>query len=124
MKKNKLSKHQLLKFMIQRVSTLGSINVSEVSIHKSFSLLGVSSLDGIQFIDDLNKLMSKEPSKIGAVVWAGTGSVGPSINELSYWMPNVGLGLRYELQPRLNLRLDYGIGYNSTGFYFNFSEAF
>jgi len=78
----------------------------------------------VEYRHRFDKINSNEPSKVGAVVWAGTGSVSSTLNEFSYWMPNLGIGLRYELQPRLNLRLDYGIGYNTTGFYFNFSEAF
>jgi hypothetical protein len=36
----------------------------------------------------------------------------------------VGLGYRFELQPRSNVRIDIGFGRNSSGIYFNFTEAF
>jgi hypothetical protein len=70
------------------------------------------------------KIKSSEWSKMGGVVWVGIGSVSPTWNNYTYWLPNAGIGFRYELQPRLNLRIDFGVGYNSTGFYFNFNEAF
>lgn len=60
----------------------------------------------------------------GFVVWAGTGSVAGSIGELTHWLPNAGLGLRFEVVKRMNLRIDYGFGKDSKGFYFSFNEAF
>ncbi len=35
-----------------------------------------------------------------------------------------GVGYRYELQPRMNIRLDLGMGRHGSAFYFNFTEAF
>jgi hypothetical protein len=70
-------------------------------------------------------------SRHGVVTWAGSGWVydlqepefslpeGP--NRL---LPNLGIGYRLEVQPRLNMRLDFGLGRNTTGFYFNVVEAF
>jgi hypothetical protein len=60
----------------------------------------------------------------GFVVWAGTGSIAESMGELADWLPNAGVGLRIEVVKRMNLRIDYGIGKNSKGFYFSFNEAF
>jgi hypothetical protein len=70
-------------------------------------------------------------SRHGLVSWAGaggiydlesSGSVGSSsTNRL---LPNVGIGYRLEVQPRLNMRLDFGFGRETTGFYFNIVEAF
>lgn len=60
----------------------------------------------------------------GVVVWGGTGSVAKTIDELTYWLPNAGIGFRLELQKRMNLRIDYGVGVNSSAFYFSFNEAF
>jgi hypothetical protein len=37
---------------------------------------------------------------------------------------NGGVGLRFEIQKRMNLRIDYGIGAGSSAFYFSFNEAF
>lgn len=69
-----------------------------------------------------------ELSKHGAVVWAATGSVfGANKDEdgtSMTWLPNLGVGYRLELQPRMNLRLDIGMANGATGIYFNFNEAF
>ena len=66
-------------------------------------------------------------SKHGAVAWVGTGTVWDFDNVDSQnmeWLPNFGVGYRLELQPRMNLRLDVGIGQESSGIYFNFNESF
>ena len=60
----------------------------------------------------------------GFVVWAGTGSVGKDYGNLIHWLPNGGLGLRFEIQERMNVRIDYGRGVDSSAFYINFTEAF
>ncbi len=60
----------------------------------------------------------------GFAVWAGTGSVGHDYGSLEHWLPNVGAGLRFEIQERMNLRIDYGIGLESSAFYISFNEAF
>ncbi|MCK4677518.1 MAG: hypothetical protein KAT48_05245 [Bacteroidales bacterium] len=60
----------------------------------------------------------------GFVVWAGTGSVAPKLNQMKNWLPNAGVGLRFELQERMNIRIDYGVGKESSAFYFSFNEAF
>lgn len=41
-------------------------------------------------------------------------------------LPNYGVGLRIEVQPRMNVRLDLGKNTvnNQTLFYFNMTEAF
>ncbi|SMO52079.1 Surface antigen [Solitalea koreensis] len=67
---------------------------------------------------------TNKPGKCGMVGWLGTGSIGQDPAEFKNWLPNGGLGFRYEVQPRMNLRLDYGLGRGSSGFYFNFNEAF
>jgi len=63
-------------------------------------------------------------SKHGLVVWAGTGSLAESMDKWNQWLPNYGLGYRFEVQPSINARLDFGFGLQSTGFYINFNEAF
>ncbi len=60
----------------------------------------------------------------GLVGWVGAGSVAPNAGEMEHWLPNAGIGYRIEVQPRMTLRLDYGIGKDVSGFYFNFNEAF
>jgi hypothetical protein len=70
----------------------------------------------------LNKERVK--GKHGIVTWLGTGSIAQNFGTLSDWLLNAGIGYRFELQPRMNLRIDFGFGKNSSGLYFNFSEAF
>ncbi|EDM3692328.1 hypothetical protein CSM81_22725 [Salmonella enterica subsp. enterica serovar Infantis] len=62
----------------------------------------------------------------GIVGWAGTGTMSPSLHQLdrSRWLPSVGVGYRFEFKPRMNIRLDYGVGKGSSGFYFQVGEAF
>ncbi|MBD80017.1 MAG: hypothetical protein CL840_13980 [Crocinitomicaceae bacterium] len=66
-------------------------------------------------------------SKHAAVVWLGSGTVFNdqeiTDNDLK-WLPNLGVGYRLEVQPRMNIRLDFGIGRESSGIYFNFNQAF
>jgi len=63
-------------------------------------------------------------SRWGFVVWVGAGSVAPKIIELSHWLPNGGLGARFEIHDRMNIRVDGGIGKKEHGFYITFKEAF
>ncbi|HUK21824.1 MAG TPA: BamA/TamA family outer membrane protein [Gemmatimonadales bacterium] len=63
-------------------------------------------------------------SRHGFVVWTGGGSLGPQIQHLEGFLPNAGVGYRFELQPRSNIRMDAGFGKRSWGVYFNFTEAF
>ena len=63
-------------------------------------------------------------SRFGVVGWAGSGSVAPGFFEHRDWIPNYGLGIRFEVQPRMNARIDFGWGDDSSLFYINFNEAF
>ncbi len=62
----------------------------------------------------------------GIVGWIGTGTLGdsPSLWKAKHWLPSVGVGYRFEFKPRMNIRLDFGVGQDSTGFYFQVGEAF
>jgi hypothetical protein len=63
-------------------------------------------------------------SRHGVVVWGGLGFVGDNFLEAPL-LPNLGVGYRFEVQPRMNLRVDFGFGaFDSFGFYVNFLEAF
>ncbi|UTW64100.1 BamA/TamA family outer membrane protein [bacterium SCSIO 12741] len=69
----------------------------------------------------------QELTKHSAVAWLGSGTVfdGDELdNNNLKWLPNLGVGYRFEVQPRMNIRLDYGIGIESSGIYFNFNQAF
>lgn len=67
---------------------------------------------------------NKEMSPHGIVLFAGVGTIGQNISNLTGSLPCFGLGYRFEVQPRMNLRIDYGFGFESQGFYFNFNEAY
>lgn len=41
-----------------------------------------------------------------------------------HWLPSVGIGYRFEFKPRMNVRLDFGVGKESTGFYFKWVRHF
>ena len=71
-----------------------------------------------------NPFNKNELSRHGLVAWGGIGSVGKGIGCFDYWLPNYGFGYRFEVQPRMNLRLDVGFGNDSMGVYVNFNEAF
>jgi outer membrane protein assembly factor BamA len=61
----------------------------------------------------------------GWVAWAGLGFIGEDLEDLGgHELPNAGLGWRWELQPRRNLRMDIGVGRDDAGFYLSMNEAF
>lgn len=62
----------------------------------------------------------------GIVSWIGVGTLSDSPSKLgsNHWLPTVGIGYRFEFKPRMNIRLDFGVGRNSIGFYFQVGEAF
>jgi hypothetical protein len=60
----------------------------------------------------------------GFALWSGVGTVAENYGKIKYWIPNAGVGLRFELQDRMNIRIDYGFGIESSAFYISFTEAF
>lgn len=71
-----------------------------------------------------------KPSRWGFVSWAGAGAIGPDFSSALFKraIPDFGIGLRFEVQPRLNARVDFGFAPSRNGnhnaTYFNFLEAF
>ena len=64
-------------------------------------------------------------SKFGAVAWVGTGTLGNTPADWDTWKLNYGVGLRIQLQPRKNFRLDIGRDPGQKwGVYMNMTEAF
>lgn len=63
----------------------------------------------------------------GIVLWGGCGTVwgkGSNFNMRNF-LPNFGIGYRWEFKKRMNVRLDYGFGKNGqSGFLFSINEAF
>ncbi|MBA7589263.1 hypothetical protein ES708_31344 [subsurface metagenome] len=63
-------------------------------------------------------------SRHGIVYWIGAGTVYDSTKDFNNGILNTGIGYRYELQPRMNLRIDVGFATESMGVYLSFTEAF
>nr|WP_321451737.1 BamA/TamA family outer membrane protein [uncultured Carboxylicivirga sp.] len=70
--------------------------------------------------------MRKLLSRFGFATWGGIGSVSDKFVDVNNLLPNFGAGLRIEVQPRMNFRVDVGRDplNNQTLFYFNMTEAF
>ncbi|MDE6045808.1 MAG: BamA/TamA family outer membrane protein, partial [Alistipes sp.] len=66
--------------------------------------------------------------RIGCTLWGGAGNVFSDRRgdgfRWSHTLPNYGVGLRWELKKRVNIRLDYGFGRRTSGFLLNLNEAF
>lgn len=62
----------------------------------------------------------------GAVVWIGGGNIFPGFKnfKLDETLPTYGIGYRFRVKPRTNLRFDYGFGKGTSAFYININEAF
>lgn len=64
--------------------------------------------------------------RIGAVAWGGCGVLFHEFNKIrkDMWLPNGGVGVRFELKHNTNARVDIGFGRGNMGIAFNFAEAF
>lgn len=64
--------------------------------------------------------------RIGGAVFTGVGTVFGTPGESAKIRPNVGLGVRFQVdkKQKLNIRADYGIGVKNQGFYLTFGESF
>ncbi len=75
---------------------------------------------------DKSNWFKKIVNHLGFAAWGGCGFMGPNPGKIEGVLPNAGLGLRIEVQPRMNIRFD--IGRNMINkqnlFYFNMTEAF
>ena len=62
----------------------------------------------------------------GIAAWVGAGNVFPRLSDfkLKQTLPTVGLGYRFRVKERTNLRIDYGVGKGQSAFYININEAF
>lgn len=78
------------------------------------------------FNTDEESWLKRIINHLGFVAWAGCGFMGPTMGKIEGVLPNYGLGLRIEVQPRMNVRLDLGKNTvnDQTLFYFNMTEAF
>ncbi|MBY5992566.1 BamA/TamA family outer membrane protein [Ferrimonas balearica] len=62
----------------------------------------------------------------GMVYWVGAGTLADKASDLGSekWLHSVGVGYRFEIKQRVNVRLDMGFGNGESGFYFAVNEAF
>ncbi len=135
-----IGERKILAWMINGNFTSGKVPITELSMLGSpFDLRGYyagqyrdrHSASGIieyrhMFnFGDATKLRHLA-SKLGFAIWSGAGAIAPDINKWSVILPNYGAGLRIELQPRMNFRLDVGRDSHDkqTLIYFNMTEAF
>ncbi len=67
-----------------------------------------------------------KPTRFGFVVWTGMGAIGGSVGQAFFQQPltDFGLGFRFEVQPRLNVRVDLGFSSTHTATYVNFLESY
>lgn len=65
-------------------------------------------------------------AKCGFVAWVGTGTIGETPFDWNKWKLNFGAGLRFQMQPGKNFRLDVGKEPGQPGMqvYMNMTEAF
>ena len=78
------------------------------------------------FNTDKSNWFKKILNRLGYVAWGGAGFMGSAPTKIDGILPNAGVGLRIEVQPRMNVRLDYGRDFinKQNLFYFNMTEAF
>lgn len=78
------------------------------------------------FNTDRSTWLKRITSHLGYVAWGGVGFMGSTPGKIEGVLPNAGLGLRIEVQPRMNVRFDYGRNFvnKQSLFYFNMTEAF
>lgn len=64
--------------------------------------------------------------RTGIVVWGGLGTVFNHPKEINIHtlLPSYGIGVRWELKKKVNLRVDFGVGKHSTGFMLGMHETF
>ena len=87
-----------------------------------------NNLDMITFQVEIRQRIYR---RIGCTVWGGAGNVFDSFSDFSWrqTLPNYGIGLRWELKKRMNIRFDYGFGKKVqgkliSGFIMSLNEAF
>ncbi len=113
------------------------------SSHTPWSMREMIASDGIRmrgyymgsYIDNSQMSLQAELRqhiwwRIGMTAWLGQAAVFSSFRNLSKkeirpeWLPNGGIGLRFEFKHGVNARIDYGIGRHTAGFVFAVGEAF
>ncbi len=77
-------------------------------------------------VDAVLELRQKVWRRNGIVVWGGVAAVfdHPSGITGRKLLPTYGIGYRWEFKNRVNVRVDFGVGRNSTAFNISINEAF
>ncbi|MGY0615977.1 BamA/TamA family outer membrane protein [Vibrio sp. FJH11] len=109
-------------------------NSGDVSWDQMVMLGGAEVLRGYEQgqYRDRNMLISqmeyRQPlsGRHGMVYWLGAGTLAEEFDQLGQdkWLYSIGVGYRFEIKQRVNLRLDMGFGNDQSGFYFAINEAF
>jgi outer membrane protein assembly factor BamA len=114
----------------------GFFNAGEVPLRSLAYLGGANSMRGYyagRYRDKNEAVLQAEYRvplfwRFGAVGFAGLGNVSPELHDLNFddVKLSYGGGVRIALNraEKLNLRLDYGLGRHSQGFYLQLGEAF
>lgn len=78
------------------------------------------------FIESQIELRQHIYKRSGIATWVGAGNVFPKLSDFKTeeTLPTVGLGYRFRVKDRTNLRIDYGIGKGQSALYININEAF
>jgi len=127
---------RLYKQQVLAVQAFGYFNIGEVPLRSLASLGGANSMRGYysgRYRDQNLYVLQSEYRiplfwRLGCVVFGDLGNVTSKWGEFNFesLKYTYGAGIRFALSKseRLNLRLDYGIGHGSHGFYFQLGEAF
>ncbi|MCI9284723.1 MAG: BamA/TamA family outer membrane protein [Muribaculaceae bacterium] len=77
-------------------------------------------------VDLTIELRQKVWRRSGVVLWGGIGNVFPKLSALkmNQFLPEFGIGYRWEFKRDANIRIDLGFGRRSSGFVFGLNESF
>ncbi|MDV5167742.1 BamA/TamA family outer membrane protein [Photobacterium rosenbergii] len=119
----------VLAWQVRAESNFGDVRWDQMAL-----LGGADALRGYEQgqYRDKNMLISqveyRQPlgGRHGMVYWFGAGTLAEEFDLLGEedWLYSVGVGYRFEIKQRVNLRLDMGFGNDQSGFYFAINEAF
>jgi len=127
---------RIYKEQILALQAYGMFTAGEVPLRSLAALGGANSMRGYyagRFRDKNQGVLQAEYrvpiiGRIGVVGFAGFGNVGPELKDINFqdFKYSYGGGVRIALNKaeKLNLRLDYGLGQHSQGFYLQLGEAF
>ncbi len=127
---------RIYKDQVLALQAYGLFTARDVPLRSLAALGGSNSMRGYyagRFRDKNQGVLQAEYrvpiyGRLGAVGFAGFGNVGPELKDVDFkdLKYSYGGGVRIALNKteKLNLRLDYGLGQHSQGFYLQLGEAF